>query len=97
MLQGVNCAMVYGTDGTIEISGLVMMEDPKGAQIAYQPSAVIRATVLKKFPAIGSTISKAFSSLTLKSLREMNRQVVKDGRSLQEVARGYLIAQHILH
>jgi osmoprotectant transport system substrate-binding protein len=95
--QGVNCAMVYGTDGTVEMSGLVLMADSKGAQIAYQPSAVIRATVLEKFPALGPPISKAFRFLTIARLRKMNIQIAKEGRSPREVARDYLIAQRVLH
>ena len=95
--KGVNCAMVYGTDGTVQMSGLVLMADPKGAQIAYQPSAVMRATVLEKFPEIGPRISKAFRSLTLAWLRKMNVEVAKEGRTPRDVARDYLIAQRVLH
>src|SRR6185312_4641157 len=36
--NGVNAAMVYGTDGGIAPSGLVVMQDDKGVQPVYQPA-----------------------------------------------------------
>ncbi len=46
--NGANAAMVYGTDGGIAPSGLVVLEDDKGVQPVYQPAPVIREDVLKK-------------------------------------------------
>ena len=40
--NGANAAMVYGTDGGIAPSGLVVLEDDKGVQPVYQPAPVIR-------------------------------------------------------
>ena len=41
--SGVNTAMAYGTDGALAALGLVVMSDPKGAQIVYEPAPVVRA------------------------------------------------------
>jgi len=46
-----NAAMVYGTDGGIAPSGLVVLEDDKHVQPVYQPAPIIREEVLKKNPA----------------------------------------------
>src|SRR5690606_40931051 len=40
--SGANAAMVYGTDGGIASSGLVVLEDDKGAQPVYAPALSIR-------------------------------------------------------
>jgi osmoprotectant transport system substrate-binding protein len=41
--SGVNAAMAYGTDGPVAALGLVVLEDTKGVQPVYAPSAVVRA------------------------------------------------------
>ena len=41
--SGANAAMVYGTDGGIAPSGLVVMEDDMGVQPVYLPAPIIRA------------------------------------------------------
>lgn len=46
--NGANAAMVYGTDGGIAPSGLVVLEDDKHVQPVYQPAPIIREEVLKK-------------------------------------------------
>ena len=48
--SGVNTAMAYGTDGALAALGLVVMSDPKGAQIVYEPAPVVRAPILEKYP-----------------------------------------------
>ena len=40
--NGANAAMVYGTDGGIAPSGLVVLDDDKGVQPVYQPAPIIR-------------------------------------------------------
>ena len=50
--NGANAAMVYGTDGGIAPSGLVVLEDDKAVQPVYQPAPIIREAVLKENPEI---------------------------------------------
>ncbi|MDY6963474.1 MAG: glycine betaine ABC transporter substrate-binding protein, partial [Pseudomonadota bacterium] len=50
--NGANAAMVYGTDGGIAPSNLVVLEDDKGVQPVYQPAPIIREEVLKQHPEI---------------------------------------------
>ena len=48
--NGVNAAMVYGTDGAIQPSGLVVLDDDKSVQPVYRPTPIIREAVLKANP-----------------------------------------------
>jgi osmoprotectant transport system substrate-binding protein len=64
-VSGVNAAMVYGTDGAIAALDLVVMDDVKGAQIVYEPAPIVRAEVLRKYPAIGPALARVFSTLSL--------------------------------
>ncbi len=50
--NGVNAAMVYGTDGGIAPSGLTVMADDKGVQPVYEPAPIIREAVLQANPQI---------------------------------------------
>src|SRR5690606_9403094 len=58
--NGVNAAMVYGTDGGIAPSGLVVLEDDKGVQPVYQPAPIIREEVLKAKPQIEVILEPVF-------------------------------------
>jgi osmoprotectant transport system substrate-binding protein len=88
--NGVNAAMVYGTDGGIAASGLVVMTDDKHVQPVYQPTAIIRASVLAQYPEIGAWLKPVFLSLDLTTLQKLNGEVQVDGESAEQVASDYL-------
>lgn len=88
-ISGVNSAMVYGTDGAIAALGLVVMQDPKGAQIVYEPAPVVRAAVLERFPGIRDALAPVFASLTLEKLQQLNARIAVEGRTAEAVAREY--------
>src|SRR5690606_41647885 len=48
--NGVNAAMVYGTDGGIAPSGLTVLEDDQGVQPVYAPAPIVREAVLNQYP-----------------------------------------------
>ena len=54
--NGANAAMVYGTDGGIAPSGLVVLEDDKSVQPVYAPAPIIREAVLKENPKIAEIL-----------------------------------------
>lgn len=95
-ISGVNAAMVYGTDGAISALDLVVMTDPKGAQVVYEPAPVVRATTLERVPAMGPALSKVFASLDLAALQRLNARVAVDGEVAKEVARRYLTEKGFL-
>ena len=88
--DGVNAAMVYGTDGGIAPSGLVVLEDDQGVQPVYEPSPIIRGEVLEEYPQIADLLEPVFAELDLTTLQELNGRIQVGGESAQAVAIDWL-------
>jgi osmoprotectant transport system substrate-binding protein len=88
--NGVNAAMVYGTDGGISASGLVVLEDDKGVQPVYQPTPIIREEVLQEYPQIEELLKPVFEALTLEVLQDLNGRVQLGGEPAAAVATDFL-------
>ncbi|WEX91167.1 ABC transporter substrate-binding protein [Sinorhizobium garamanticum] len=88
--NGANAAMVYGTDGGIAPSGLVVLEDDKSVQPVYQPAPIIRETVLKENPQIEELLKPVFEKLDLVTLQELNGRVQVGGEPAKAVAEDFL-------
>ncbi|PID50084.1 MAG: ABC transporter substrate-binding protein [Proteobacteria bacterium] len=88
--NGVNTAMVYGTDGAIEPAGLVVMEDDKQTQMVYSPAPVVREAVLEVYPQIEAILAPVFDSLDAPTLRVLNARIQVDGEMSKAVAKSYL-------
>jgi len=95
-ISGVNAAMVYGTDGAIAALDLKVMADTKGAQIVYEPAPVVRAEVVRRFPAIEAALGRVFRSLTLEKLQTLNARIAVEGQPAREVAKRYLEQEGLL-
>ncbi|MGY4801438.1 glycine betaine ABC transporter substrate-binding protein OsmF [Teichococcus aerofrigidensis] len=89
-LNGVNAAMVYGTDGAIQALDLVVLDDPKGAQVVYRPAPVVRRPVAERLPELAAWLDPVFASLGLETLQTLNARIVVEGQPAQEVARAHL-------
>ncbi|HVY52335.1 MAG TPA: ABC transporter substrate-binding protein [Devosia sp.] len=88
--DGVNAAMVYGTDGGIAPSGLVVLEDDKGVQPVYQPAPIIREAVLNQYPQIKDLLSPVFAKLDLTTLQTLNGRIQVGGEAAKAVAVDWL-------
>ncbi|WIY53213.1 ABC transporter substrate-binding protein [Devosia sp. YIM 151766] len=88
--NGANAAMVYGTDGGIAPSGLVVLDDDKGVQPVYQPAPIIREAVLLEYPQIEDLLSPVFEALTLEVLQDLNGRVQVGGEPAAAVASDFL-------
>ena len=86
----VNAAMVYGTDGGVGATGLVVMADDKGVQPVYAPTPIIRADVLAEYPQIADVLAPIFAGLDLVTLQELNGRIQVGGAPAEAVARDYL-------
>ncbi|HRO15929.1 MAG TPA: ABC transporter substrate-binding protein [Paracoccus sp. (in: a-proteobacteria)] len=95
-ISGANAAMVYGTDGGIAFSGLVVLQDDKAVQPVYQPAPTIREEVLKQYPQIADLLKPVFEKLTLETLQQMNGKVQVEGIPAAEVARAFLTENGLL-
>jgi osmoprotectant transport system substrate-binding protein len=88
--NGVNAAMVYGTDGGIAPSGLTVLEDDKGVQPVYEPSPIIRKAVLDQYPQIKDLLEPVFAKLDLVTLQDLNGRVQVGGEAPAAVATDWL-------
>jgi osmoprotectant transport system substrate-binding protein len=88
--NGVNAAMVYGTDGGIAPSGLVVAEDDKGVQPVYEPAPIIREAVLQANPQIEELLKPVFDKLDLATLQELNGRIQVGGEAAKDVAVDWL-------
>jgi osmoprotectant transport system substrate-binding protein len=95
-ISGVDAAMAYGTDGALAVLELVVMSDPRKAQVVYAPAPVVRGAVLDKYPQIKDALDPVFKSLDQAALRRLNAQIAVEGEPPREVARDYLKAQGFL-
>lgn len=88
--SGVNAAMVYGTDGGVGATGLVVMEDDKGVQPVYEPAPIVRAEVLEEYPAIADVLNPIFETLDMTTLQKLNGRIQVGGEGAESVARDHL-------
>lgn len=89
-ISGVNAGMVYGTDGALDALDLVVMSDPKGAQIVYEVAPVIRADTLARHPRIREKLDPVFARLDAETLRRLNARITVEGMVAETVARTFL-------
>lgn len=94
--NGVNAAMVYGTDGGITASGLVVLQDDKGVQPVYEPAPIIREAVLQQYPEIADWLAPVFAKLDLPTLQELNGRIQVGGEAAQSVAIDWLTTNGFL-
>jgi osmoprotectant transport system substrate-binding protein len=94
--NGTNAAMVYGTDGGIAPSGLVVLEDDKNVQPVYAPAPIVREAVLKENPKIAEILKPVFASLDLATLQRLNARVQVGGEPAKAVATDYLKSKGFL-
>jgi osmoprotectant transport system substrate-binding protein len=88
--NGVNAAMVYGTDGGIAPSGLTVLVDDKGVQPVYEPAPIIREQVLNQYPQIADLLAPIFAKLDLVTLQDLNGRVQVGGEAPAAVAQDWL-------
>ena len=91
--NGVNTAMVYGTDGGIVAANLVLLEDDRHDQPVYAPVPIVRAAVLAARPQIAAIVRPLMQSFDVHTLQSLNARVQIDGESPEAVAEDYLRAR----
>lgn len=88
--KGVNFAMAFGTDAGVREHGLVLLDDTKASQVAYQPSPVVREEVITQMPQIKQLLAPIFGALATSTMQALNASVTFNGMTPQEAAMAYL-------
>ena len=94
--NGVNTAMVYGTDGGIAAAKLVVLSDDRHDQPVYAPVPLIREAVLKANPQIAAIVRPLMQSFDGATLQQLTARVQINGESDEAVAADYLRAKGFL-
>ena len=94
--SGVNAAMVYGTDGGVGATGLVVMVDDEGVQPVYEPTPIVRTAVLEEYPSIPEVLNPIFGKLDMTTLQQLNGRIQVGGEPAEAVARDYLTEAGVL-
>ena len=84
------------TDGAIQPSGLVVLDDDKGVQPVYRPTPIIREATLEANPKIADILKPIFESLDLATLQGLNARVQVGGEPAKAVAADYLKSKGFL-
>lgn len=95
--SGVNAAMVYGTDGGVGATGLVVMQDDQGVQPVYEPAPIVRGVVLEEHPSIPDILNPIFEGLDMTILQDLNGRIQVGGEPAEAVARDYLTQIGVLN
>jgi osmoprotectant transport system substrate-binding protein len=94
--NGINTAMVYGTDGGIAAANLEILEDDRHDQPVYAPVPTMREAVLKEYPQVAGIVKPLMESFTRETLQRLNARVQVNGESAESVAQDYLRARGFL-
>jgi osmoprotectant transport system substrate-binding protein len=94
--NGINTAMVYGTDGGIAAANLVVLEDDRHDQPVYAPVPTMREAALKEYPQVAAIVKPLMEGLSGEKLQRLNARVQVNGESAESVARDYLRTQGLL-
>lgn len=94
--NGINTAMVYGTDGGIDAANLQVLDDDRHDQPIYAPVPIIREVTLAANPRIAGLVKPLMDSFDRATLQQLNERVQIDGESGQSVAEDYLKARGLI-
>ena len=89
-IDGLNCTMVFTTDGILEELGLVVIEDPLGVPPVYALAPVVAKEVLDEYPQIQEILDPVIGEITQDELLQMNSDYLSKGLTGEEIAQTYL-------
>jgi glycine betaine/choline ABC-type transport system substrate-binding protein len=85
-----DAANVFTTDGQLEKGRYVLLRDPRSLFTFQNVAPVIRRDLLRKYPALATTIDLVSKKITTKAMRAMNAAVVQRGEAPAAVAERFL-------
>jgi osmoprotectant transport system substrate-binding protein len=91
-----NAIEVFTTDGPLKALKPTLLSDPKGIFPADHVAPVVRASVLQKYPKIAAALNPLAKVLTTSAVKQLNVQVVLDGKDPMSVAQQFLKSKGLL-
>lgn len=76
LAQGtVDVALMFTSDGAVELNDFVLLEDDRGLQPAENVTPVVRRDALERFPGLAGVVDAVSALLTTGELRSMNAEL----------------------
>lgn len=91
LTNSADVAIGFSTDGQIADYGLVILKDDKAFFPVYEPSFLVRADTLKRFPQLKPALEKLSGKISTSDMQEMNKQVDMEGQSPAVAANTFLV------
>ena len=88
--------VVYATDGLNRKAGLKILEDGKSFFPDYNGAFLVREDVLEKYPELEGILNQLAGEIPTEQMAELTYQVDVLGRTVDDVAREFLVSQGLL-
>jgi osmoprotectant transport system substrate-binding protein len=88
--------LVDAASGRIPQYDLVVLTDDVGLFLPNLPAMAIREDVLAESPELAAIFATLSPRLTAAEIRQLNQEVVVDGMPVDEVAKGWLVAEGLI-
>ena len=88
--------VVYATDGLNRKAGLKILEDDKSFFPDYNGAFLVREDVLEKYPELEGILNQLAGEIPTEQMAELTYQVDVLGRTVDDVAREFLVSQGLL-
>ena len=85
--------VVYATDGLNRKAGLKILEDDKSFFPDYNGAFLVREDVLEKYPELEGILNQLAGEIPTEQMAELTYQVDVLGRTVDDVAREFLVSQ----
>ncbi len=86
----------FATDWQIDALDLTVLEDDRGYFPSYHGAPLVRESLLKQHPQIGTVLNRLKDRIDDATMRRLNGEVARQKRSEAEVARTFLRQQGLL-
>ena len=91
LAQGtVDVALMFTSDGAIELYDFVLLQDDRGLQPAENVTPIVRRDTLERFPELAGILNTVSAALTTGDLRSMNAEVAR-GADPRSIAAAWLV------
>ena len=88
--------VVYATDGLNRKAGLKILEDDKSFFPDYNGAFLVREDMLEKYPELEGILNQLAGEIPTEQMAELTYQVDVLGRTVDDVAREFLVSQGLL-
>src|SRR5262245_19430597 len=92
----VDVALLFTSDGAIDLNDFVLLQDDRGLQPAENVTPMVRRDVLERFPGLADVVNDVSAALTTDGLRQMNAEVAR-GFDPHGIARTWLMQAGLVH